>query len=440
MADRRVVITGIGIVSPLGIGKDAYFQGLLDGAMGIDRIKAFDPASFTSQVGGESPALKMAKFVPKTHRKATKLMSRDISLAVVAADAAVRDANLLTRGTCEADETPQIESTRAGVNVGAGLICCDLVELGAAVAHGATDGVFDYRKWGGEGMQSLTPLWLLKYLPNMLSCHISIVHDLQGPSNAPTCAEASGQLAVGEAVRAIARGRADVMIAGGAECKVNPMALLRQCLLKRAGTNYNDNPSGACRPFDRDADGTIVGEGAGIVVLEELEFARQRGAHIYGEIVGFGSSSNLGPDFVKPEREAPGVTIALNKAMAQAQLSPEQVQLLVPHGLAIADDDAAEAQAINNAFGSHTKDLAICATKSRIGNCGAGAAAIDVVTAVLALDHNRIPPNLNCANQPAEYGLNLGNGKTIEKNIDHAMTCCYTFGGQTAALAISKMS
>lgn len=439
MADRRVVITGVGITGPFGIETDAYFQALLDGATGIDHIKGFDPANFTSRIGGEAPELKMAQFVPKTHRKATKLMSRDICLAVVAADHAVRDAALLTRGTCELDQTPQVDPTRAGVNIGAGIICCDIVELATAVAHGATDGVFDYKKWGAEGMQSLTPLWLLKYLPNMPSCHISIIHDLQGPSNAVTCAEAAGQLAICEAARTIARNRADVMIAGGTESKVNSMDLLRQCLLNRASTNYNDKPHQAARPFDRDADGTVVGEGAGVVILEELQYARRRGARIYAEITGCGASSNFAPGFVETESAAPGVTIALQKAMKQAKLTPQQIQLLIPHGLGVRADDAAEAEAIRTVFGNHTPNLPICATKSRLGNCGAAAAAIDLVTTVLALNANKIPPNINCENVPAEYGLNLGNGKTIETEIKNAMTCCYTFGGQTAAIALSKL-
>jgi len=234
----------------------------------------------------------MGKIVPKNYRKATKLMSRDIELAVVAADAAIRDAGLRTRAT-NPDGPVDVDPTRIGVNIGAGLICCDLVELAAAVEHAVTDGRFDYKKWGREGMEALTPLWLLKYLPNMPGCHVSIIHDCQGPNNAVTCAEASGQLAIGEASRIVARGAADVMIAGGAECKVNPMALLRQCLLGRVSTNYNDRPKQACRPFDRDADGTVVGEGAGIVILEELEHARNRGARIYAEAAGFGASNNF---------------------------------------------------------------------------------------------------------------------------------------------------
>ena len=448
MGQRRVVITGLGVVNALATEANQYFQALVDGTVGIDRIKAFDPSQFQSQVGAECGEFKMSKIVPKSYRKATKLMSRDIELAVVAADAAIRDADLKTRAT-NVGGPIDIDPKRVGVNIGAGLICCDLVELAAAVEHAVTDGQFDYKKWGREGMEALTPLWLLKYLPNMPGCHVSIIHDCQGPNNAVTCAEASGQLAIGEAQRIIARGAADVMIAGGAECKVNPMALLRQCLLGRTSTNYNDRPKEACRPFDRDADGAVVGEGAGIVVLEELEHARSRGARIYAEVRGFGASNNFGAaprgqqvahptNFVDPEAEGTGIAIAMRKAMKQADVGAADVDALVPHGLAVPSGDAAEAAAIRSVFGDHSPEVPVLAVKGAVGNCGAGAAAIDVVTAVLALSKDAIPATANCENPVAEYGLNIAT-KTIEKSIRNAMTCCYTFGGQTAAMVFSKV-
>ena len=438
MADRRVAITGIAVVSALGIGREAYFQGLWEGAIGLDRIRAFDPGGFPSQVAGEVAQLKINDFVPKTQRKATKLMSRDIQLAVAAADQAVRDAQLKTKGSCPEDE-PDIDPERSGVNIGAGLICCDLVELGAAVAQAIENGTFSYHKWGREGMAALTPLWLLKYLPNMLSCHISIIHDLQGPSNSITCGESSGLLSIGEAYHTILRGKADLIIAGGAECKVNPMGLLRQCLMNRVSTRYNDNPKQACRPFDKDADGSVVAEGAGIVVLEEMERAHRRGATIYAEVAGFGASNNFCNGMVELEPEGKGITLALTKALQEANLPPHAIDLLIPHGLAVSAQDRAEARGIQAAFGEYTPRLPVFATKSRIGNCGAGASAIDLATAVLALHHNRIPPTLNCPCPPEEYGLNIVNTKGLEKELHHVMSSCYTFGGQTAALIVSKL-
>jgi 3-oxoacyl-[acyl-carrier-protein] synthase II len=432
---RRVVITGVGVVSALGVGREAYFQGLREKTVGIKRITRFDPSGFASQVGGEAPAVAMSQVVPKSHRKATKLMSRDIELAVIAADAAVRDARLNTKGT-NPDTPPDFDPTRAGTNIGAGLICCDLVELGSAAAAAVTDGQFDYHKWGKEGMEQLTPLWLLKYLPNMLGCHVSIIHDLQGPNNNITCAEASGLLAVGEAYRTIVCGKADLMVAGGAECKVNPMAIVRQSLLGRASTRYNDRPAEASRPFDRDADGIVVGEGAGIVILEEMEHARRRGATIYAEVKGFGASCNYSPDFMTPAPQAEGITLALRKALSEANVTAADVDLLVAHGLAVPGLDRAEATAIRETFGDHSKKLPVYVTKSRVGNCGAGSSGIDLATAVLSLAENTVPPMVNCPHVPAEYGLRI-EPEGVSSKIRHAAVSCYTFGGQTAALLLS---
>jgi 3-oxoacyl-[acyl-carrier-protein] synthase II len=438
MAERRVVITGVGVVSSLGNGREAYFEGLLSGQIGIDRIQGFDPVGFPCQIGAEISDLQVKQHVPKAHRKAIKLMSRDIDLAVVAADLAIRDAGLQTKGT-NPEEQPNINPQRSGVNVGAGLISCDLHELGLAVEHALEDGKFSYQKWGAEGMESLTPLWLLKYLPNMLGCHISIIHDLQGPSNSITCAESSGLLAIGEAYRIIARGSADLIVAGGAETKLTPMGLMRQCLMGRVTTNYNDRPQEAYRPFDRNADGGVMGEGAGVIILEEREQALQRGAAIYAEVKGFGASVNFSSDFVTPEANGRGVTLAIQNALTEASLTASEIQLLIAHGSAIPEHDQAEAKGITSAFGPSARDLPVRAMKSRIGNCGAGSSAIDFAAAVLALQEGKIPPNLNCPDPPSEYGLNLGNGNVLEADLQTAMSCCYTYGGQTAAMVISKV-
>src|SRR5918993_5239950 len=284
---RRVVVTGVGIVSPLGIGARAHWEGLISGRSGVKRIASFDPSGFPSQVVGEVPAYKIGDYVPKSYRKATKVMARDIELAVVAADDAFKDAQLQSRAYTD---TPTITPGRFGCNIGAGLISCDLNELTAAL-HVARDGnKVDLHKWGAEGLQQLTPLWLLKYLPNMLACHVTIIHELKGPSNTITCADASSHLAIGEAFRTIQRGKADLAICGGAESKVNPMGLVRQTLLKRVVEISNDSPERAVRPFDAEAAGIAIGEGGGLFILEEYERAKQRGAKVYAEVVGFGAS------------------------------------------------------------------------------------------------------------------------------------------------------
>ncbi|MCG8509788.1 MAG: hypothetical protein MI741_11230, partial [Rhodospirillales bacterium] len=213
---RRVVISGLGPVSGLGFGIEATWAGVLKGESIIGRVQAFDPAGFDSQIAGEVPDYKIGNYVPKTYRKATKVMARDIELAVIGADQAARDAGLVTKGTDPdaakaSDFEPTYPPMRMGCHIGAGLIAAEVNELTEALVEARkADGSFDIHEWGGGGMFKLTPLWLLKYLPNMLACHVTIVHDAQGPSNTITCAEASGGLSIAESARVIARGNADL--------------------------------------------------------------------------------------------------------------------------------------------------------------------------------------------------------------------------------------
>ncbi|MHC4439829.1 MAG: beta-ketoacyl synthase N-terminal-like domain-containing protein, partial [Planctomycetota bacterium] len=221
MESARVAITGFGQITPLGLTTEETWDSLSAGKTGIDTITAFDPVGFSCKLAGQVPEYKIRDYVPKTHRKATKLMSRDIELAVIAANEAFIHAGLVTKGIDP--DNINIDPERVAINLGAGLISCDLVELAPAIAASTTDGRFDIRKWGKDGLDLVTPLWLLKYLPNMLACHVGIIHDIQGPSNTITCAEAGGHLAIAEAAQVIARGASDIALAGGAEAKVNPI-------------------------------------------------------------------------------------------------------------------------------------------------------------------------------------------------------------------------
>ena len=237
MTSPRVAITGMGAISPLGLSVADLWSGLQIGRCGIQPISAFDATGFPCQLAGEVPAYKLRDYIPKSVRKSAKLMSRDIELAIIATLEAFKASGLNTRAI-DPDHV-NLDPSRTAINLGAGLISCDLVELAPAVAASLVEGGFDLKKWGSEGVEHVTPLWLLKYLPNMLACHISIIHDLQGPNNTITCAEASGHLAVIEAAQIIQRQAADVALAGGAEAKVNPIVMARQCLVKRS-THQNE--------------------------------------------------------------------------------------------------------------------------------------------------------------------------------------------------------
>src|SRR2546428_4279992 len=343
---RRVVVTGLGVISPIGIGAKTFWENLVAGKCGVQRITAFDPSSFPSQIAGEVPAYKIGDYVPKSYRKATKVMARDIELAVVAADDAFKDSGLKSRAYTE---TPEIRTARFGCIIGAGLINVDLNELTAALSTSRSQtnpNKLDLKRWG-EGMSNLTPLWLLKYLPNMLACHVTIIHELKGPSNTITCADASSHLAIGEAFRTIQRGSADLAICGGAETKVLPMSVMRQILLRRVTESHNDSPEQAVRPFDADADGTAVGEGGGLFILEEYERAKRRGAKMYAELVGFGASQDAF-SVTKPDPKGVSYGKAIAKALADANLPPTAVDVMVPCGLGIPGHDHAELAGLHN--------------------------------------------------------------------------------------------
>ncbi len=437
MKSSRTVITGLGAISPLGLTADDTWQGLSAGRCGIGKITAFDPAGFDCKIAGQVTDFKIQQYVPKSYRKAIKLMSRDIKLSVVAADEALRDSGLITKAIDP--ENTNIDPRRIGLNIGAGLISCDLVELAPAVAASLTNGKFDIRKWGKDGLEMVTPLWLLKYLPNMLACHVGIIHDIQGPSNSITCAEASAQLAISEASQIIERGNADIMLAGGAEAKVNPIVMIRQCLLKRATSRGNDEPAAACRPFDADAKGSVFGEAAGVIVIESVENAQARGAKIHAEIAGTGQSNNINPQYEHLEPDGKGIRIAIEKALADANIRPEDLDLIVPHGTGIAADDLAEAKAIEAALGKAVKDIPAWPTKSMLSNTGAASGALDVIAAVRAINQSRIPAAKNCSKKVNGCSLNIAT-EPVQKNIRYALCCSYTYGGQTAAVILKKLN
>lgn len=430
---RRVVITGIGIISPIGIGTSVFWDNLLAGKVGVTRITAFDASGFPAQIAGAVPAFKIGDYVPKSYRKATKVMARDIELAVVAADDAFKDAGLKSKAYTE---TPTIEPLRFGCNIGAGLISCELDELAGAMNVARAASKLDLHKWGTEGMAQLTPLWLLKYLPNMLACHVTIIHGLKGPSNTITCADASSHLAIGEAFRTIQRGKADLAICGGAESKINHMGLMRHCLLKRLNVDANDAPQTAVRPFDQAASGTAVGEGGGLLILEELDHARQRGARIYAELIGFGASQDT-YSVTEPDPTGHSYGAAIKKALAEARISPIGVGCLVPHGMGIAGHDRAELAGLRSAFGDALEHVPFAPLKGQISGLGS-ACGVDAAAAVLSLHHGKIPGAVNLSRPAGDAKLNTAPGAR-DANVDVSVSSVYSLGGQNAALVFRKV-
>ncbi|NOT02642.1 MAG: beta-ketoacyl-[acyl-carrier-protein] synthase family protein, partial [Phycisphaerales bacterium] len=416
MNERRVVITGLGAATPFGIGIGPFWDALTEGKSAVAPIKAFDPSTLPSRIASEVPEFKAADFVPKGYRKNVKLMSRDIQLAVAAAYEAAKDAKLPT--PCLADRgestTGTLDPRRFGVNIGAGLICPDLAELAAAFATALDDKqTFDLKRWGAGGMENLGPLWLLKYLPNMLACHVTIVHDAQSFSNTITCGEASGHLAVGEAFRNIARGAMDVCICGGVESKLNPMSVARQSLMNRLVTDGDHEPSRACRPFAANRGGTVVSEGGGLLVLESLDHARARGVRIYAELVGFAAAGSI-QNVAEPDADGAGLSLAIRNGLRDAGVGPDRVNLIGTFGCGTQAHDASEWQAWKRTMGHAVERVPALAIKGGLGCNGAGSGAMDLCAVVLSLYHNTVPASLNTQPGDGDCRLRFVQGDPVD--------------------------
>ncbi len=435
MSDNRVAITGLGVVSPVGLGIEGFWGALVSGACNVKTVDQFDPGKFPCHIASQIDNFSARNYVPKDYRKAVKVMARDIEIAVAAADFAFRDSGIITRGIDP--EKTNIDSGRLGCNIGAGLICSDLNELGAAINTAVVDGKFNLNAWGKHGLTNLTPLWLLKYLPNMLSCHVTIIHGAEGPSNTITCGDASGHLAVGEAARYVAQGRADVAIAGGAESKLNPMGLLRQNLMGRLCTTRNDSPRTACRPFDAAHAGTVIGEGGGLVILENLARAEARGAKIYAELVGFaGACDPNGVEISVPT--AGNMQLAVTNAMADAGITAGDVGLAVAHGTGVPGEDAAESEGWSKALEGAGKQMPAFAITGAMGSMFAGAGAVELVAAAMALHTQTVPQTVNF-DTPADSNCPLSfSSKTRQAEMNYAVTASFTVGGQSGACVLKR--
>jgi 3-oxoacyl-[acyl-carrier-protein] synthase II len=329
-----------------------------------------------------------------------------------------------------------VEPGRLGCNIGAGLICSDLDELGSAVNTSLTDGKFDMGAWGRSGMTNLTPLWLLKYLPNMLACHVTIIHGAEGPSNTITGGDASGHLTVGEAARLIERGGADAVIAGGAESKLNAMGLLRQSLLGRLRSDGAIRPGEACRPFDAGHAGTVIGEGGGLLILEDLRGAEARGARIYAEVVGFGGACDPGGIDVKAPTTG-SLDLAVGKALDDAGIEPKDVGAIIAHGTAVAAEDNLEAAAWSKALGQTAQTAPAAAITGAMGSLFAGAGGVELAVAVMALHTQTVPPTVNFARPADGCHLNLSS-RPRGAEIEYAVSAAFGIGGQSGACILRR--
>lgn len=466
---RRVVITGLGTVSGLGVGIQPLWDGLVAGRTAIGPITRFDASGFRCKLGAEAGAAPPANFggakdfVPKNYRKAVKVMARDVELAVAAARLAVEDAGLVTRGTLPEDGS-SIATTypgaRIGCHIGAGLIAAEANELTMAMATSVAASrpvgsgaaalrTLDLRAWGtvGEaggsgGMNNLPPLWMLKYLPNMLACHVTIIHGAEGPSNTITCAEASGLLSIGESVRIIERGDADICFSGGAESPINLMRLLRMELARRvADTGDETDGSRVMRPYDLDSSGGVLGDGGGILILEEQSAAAARGARAYAEIVGYGAAHSS-PRAMHLEHLAEGghaevddgLQYAIDNALEDAGLTAADIDAIVPHASGIAEMDASEAGAFRAVFGDRLPGIPLVTLTPSIGDTMASGGGVAVAVAARCLREQMLPARLNAGN-PAP-GLDAGPAPARTALLRHILVASGSLGGQCAAVIL----
>ncbi len=423
---------------------DPLWKGLCEGASSIRPISTFDPSGFITTVASmiTPEQLDIRAIVPKSYRKATKVMARDIEIAVAAAASAVQAAGLTTRATAEGI-APTIAPERVGCHIGAGLIPADSDELAAAMLTCRdAEGGFDPGEWGRTGMNNLTPLWLLKYLPNMLACHVTIIHDCQGPSNTLTCAEASGGLSIGESMRVIRRGDADACLSGGAESKVNYMGLLRQTFANRlAPVPVGADGVAAVRPFDPHAGGTVLGEGGGILITEAFESAIGRGALVLAEVAGFAASQcacidTVGVDLSGSSDE---IAAAIEGALQDAGISATEIDAIVPLGSGIANVDAAEAKALRSCLGDRLAKIPLITLAPQIGICGAGASALAVCVAAQCIREQKLPARLSTTGSIA-LGVDADARSTGSATLRAVLVTTTGMGGQSAALVLRRVT
>lgn len=427
-SQREVVITGIGVVSPIGIGIADFADALNQGKSGIAPVENYAYLPVPQQLTAEVRGFEEKKYAKtKEQKKSFKVMCREIQLGFASASLALDDA-AIGEGT--------VAPERLGVDFGANLMLSPPEDLNDA-SHACVDEQdhrFHYERWGDTGMAKMFPLWLLKYLPNMPACHIGIAADARGPNNSITLDEASGNLVLGEALRVISRGHADVMIAGATGTRVHAVKSIHAALWDSLGT-MTSIPADAYRPFDLNRTGQIVGEGACTLILEEASHAASRGARIYGRILGAGSSCVIDRSGQPDVRRA--LSLAMKSALADARMTPADIGHINAHGLASRESDRLEAAAIGDVFGSRSREVPVTALKSLLGNSGSGCGTLELAGSLAALQRGTVPHTLNYQTPDPECPLNVVAGRPLEVSNRVFLKINVTRMGQASALVVS---
>jgi 3-oxoacyl-[acyl-carrier-protein] synthase II len=427
---RRVVVTGIGVVAPNGVGKDPFWDACVDGHSGIGPIRAFDASNHPVKVAGEVHDFNPAPFLPESCRKHVKTMGRAAKFGVGAAGLAVADSGLNL-----STEDPE----RFGVVMGAGMVPVDLGELAPMLARAVeADGTFDATQLPPpEGTPPLFPLWLLKHLPNMIAAHISMAFNAQGPNNTVVTACVAGTQAVGEAFRLVAHGGADVMLAGGADSRIDPLLLLAYTALGTL-TRGNRQPNELSRPFDRLRDGFVISVGAAVLVLEEYERAKARNAPIYAEVCGFGSSFDA-YSVTKPDPSGKGGARAIQAALDEGKVDRRDVGYINAHGTSTRLNDAMETAAVKKVFGDGAKKVQMSSIKSMIGHSIGAAGAIEAAALAMSLHRQLYPPTINLTHPDPACDLDYIPNAAREAHVKYGLSTSFGFGGQNGALVMAAV-
>ena len=410
MAKRRVVITGLGIVSPVGIGVAQAWQNIVAGQSGISRITHFDPSAFACQVAGEIKGFDVTQYLPA---KDARRMDRFVHFGLVAGMEAFKDSGL---------EVTELNAERIGVCISSGIGGLPMIE----------DTHSDYL---AGGPRKISPFFIPGTIINMISGNLSIMYGLKGPNFAVVSACTTGTHSIGESARIIEYGDADVMIAGGSEATISPLAIGGFSSAKALSTR-NDDPATSSRPWDKDRDGFVMGEGAGVLVLEEYEHAKARGAKIYAELSGYGMSADA---YHMTTPSADGPKRSMVNALRNAGLNPDQVQYINAHGTSTPLGDKNETEAIKLAFGDHASKLVVSSTKSMTGHLLGGAGGIESLFCALALHHQVCPPTINIFEQDPECDLDYCANTARDMKMDVAVNNNFGFGGTNGSLVFRKI-
>ena len=408
---RRIVVTGVGIISPFGTGIEKNWKGITEGKSGIRYISRFDASTFPVKIAGEVPDFNPEEYIEK---KEVKKMDTFIHYALAASIMAVKDAGL---------EVTSENAERVGVYIGSGIGGLPAIEHWHTVLK-------------EKGPGRVTPFFIPMVIINLASGQVSIQLGAKGPNSCAVTACATGNNSIGDAFKIIERGDADVMIAGGTESVITPLCVAGFSSMKALSTR-NDAPEKASRPFDKNRDGFILGEGAGILVLEEMETAKKRGARIYAEIVGYGMTADAF-HMTTPAPEGEGAMRCMNMALKSGEINYEDVDYINAHGTSTPVGDAAETMAIKRVFKGHAKSLAVSSTKSMTGHLLGAAGGIEAAITVLSIYHSIMPPTINYETPDPECDLDYVPNSAREKKIKVAMSNSFGFGGTNATLVFKR--